>query len=141
MKTGEPVKATPGEQDLLELLKKHLVDGRLRFLSGIDDEAFDLPPSIQQLLSPAVEELSNGGAVVIASAKAELTPQVAGELLGVSRPYVMRLIKQGDLQTHKVGKHHRVPLEELIAYKAKRDQARRKRLDQLARESQALGLR
>ena len=49
----------------------------------------------------------------------ELSPEEASDLLGMSRPMVVRRIKLGDLAARKVGSHHRIRISELLAFKAR----------------------
>jgi len=62
----------------------------------------------------------------------------AADILKVSRPYVLSLVKKGILPCRMVGAHHRIPTVAVIAYK--RDQApRRRSLEALSTETQDLG--
>jgi excisionase family DNA binding protein len=51
----------------------------------------------------------------------ELTTQHAADILGLSRTYVVRLIDQGNLPAHMVGTHRRLRANDVIAYRARRD--------------------
>ena len=54
-------------------------------------------------------------------------------MLGVSRQFLVNLIeKKKAIPFHTVGTHRRIYVKDLLAYKAKRDQSRRKILDDLA---------
>lgn len=55
----------------------------------------------------------------------ELSPAQVAEILGVSRPYVTRLLKSGLLESHMVGSHHRITVPALQAYMANRDAGRK----------------
>ena len=70
----------------------------------------------------------------------ELTTQQAADLLNVSRPHVVKLIKEGKLQAHKVGTHHRIRLDALLAYKRGRDADAHDALTELVADAQELGL-
>ncbi len=50
-----------------------------------------------------------------------------------------RLLEKGEIPFHMVGTHRRMYVRDVIAYKAKRDTARRKTLDDLAKREFAKG--
>jgi excisionase family DNA binding protein len=64
----------------------------------------------------------------------------AAELLNVSRPYVVCLIVKGTLPARMVGNHRRLPLQDVLAYKADSRAKRRQTLRELAALDQELGL-
>lgn len=54
-----------------------------------------------------------------------VSPAKAAELLGVSRPMVVRWINQGILQDQKTGSHHKIPLTSVWELKFSRIEAGR----------------
>lgn len=52
-----------------------------------------------------------------------LSPNEAAELLGVSRPMVVRWLREGVLPDHPVGSHHKLPLDAVLEFKAARSKA------------------
>lgn len=68
-----------------------------------------------------------------------LTTQQAGELLGMSRPYVIRLLDEGVMPYVLVGKHRRIALRDVLAYGQRRAKERRGALDRMAREAYEAG--
>lgn len=80
-----------------------------------------------------------GKTVSVVAEHHELTTQRAANILGVSRPFLVHLLEDGQLPFHRVGSHRRVYLADLLEFKAKRDRARRAAIKRLAREDMAAG--
>jgi excisionase family DNA binding protein len=74
----------------------------------------------------------------LVAADDEVSAQEAADLLKVSRPYLLNLVKKGVMPCRMVGAHHRIPMSAVIAYK--REQApRRRSLEALTADTQDLG--
>jgi excisionase family DNA binding protein len=107
----------------------------------VDDSiVLDLPPLVARLLMDILGETAAGHAVTIIPVEAEVTTQQAAELLNVSRPFVVGLIGKGLLASRMVGNQHRLPLKDVLAYKADNRAKRHKILDEMAAIDQELGL-
>ena len=93
-----------------------------RFLLIGDDEGgqVELPESVYRVLVRAVEALSQGKGITIAPQEPQLTTQQAADLLGVSRPTVIRLINSGDLHAERIDSRRRLALGEVLAYRERR---------------------
>lgn len=92
------------------------------FLAGPDlHEHIELPESVYRVLRQVVEAMSTGKAVTVAPQSTQLTTQQAADLLGVSRPTVVKLIEEGTLPAETPGKRRRlVKLDDLLTYRARR---------------------
>jgi len=112
--------------------------GRAKLI-GPKGEIAVLPPSLHALLKDAVKNLADGHSLVLLPKEKQLTTQQAAELLGMSRPYLIRLLDAGEIPFNLVGKHRRVALRDVLAY-AKRRAARRSALDKMARDAYEAGL-
>ncbi|TWD81143.1 excisionase family DNA binding protein [Kribbella amoyensis] len=100
------------------------------FLVGADEhDQIELPESLHQVLVQAVAALSVGKAVTISPTMPKLTTQQAADLLGVSRPTVVRLTDSGDLPYERVGTRRKILLKDLLAY---REARRRRQYDAIA---------
>jgi excisionase family DNA binding protein len=70
----------------------------------------------------------------------EMTTTQAAELLDVSRPFVIKLIKRKELPCRMVGKHRRIPTDALQVYREKMFRRAKSAADEMAQLSQDLGL-
>ena len=108
-------------------------------LVGTKGEEISIPDSVYQALRQIVYAMSRGQAISIVSQEQELTTQQAADILNVSRPFLIKLLEQGEIPHIKVGTHRRILVQDLITYKQQRDTKRRKLLDELIQESQEMG--
>jgi excisionase family DNA binding protein len=69
----------------------------------------------------------------------EVTTQQAADLLNVSRQYLVRLLDEGRIPFRKTGKHRRLRIEDVLAFKEERDKNRRAGLRELSRLTQDFG--
>ncbi len=105
-------------------------------LVGPDGERLDLPPEVFEILREVVEALAQGLAITIAPHQMVLSTSEAAEILGVSRPTLVRLLESGQIPFEQPGRHRRVRLADMLAY---RERARRQRaaaLDQMVADAE-----
>lgn len=99
-------------------------------LVGVDEhDRIELPRSVHEALTKIVAALHAGKAVTIAPQTMKLTTQQAADLLGVSRPTVVRLITDDTLPAERIGNRHRLLLDDVLAY---REQRRNRQYEALA---------
>jgi excisionase family DNA binding protein len=99
-------------------------------LVGIGEhDRIELPRSVHQALTKVVAALHAGKAVTIAPQTMKLTTQQAADLLGVSRPTVVRLITDRTLPAERIGNRHRLLLDDVLTY---REQRRTRQYEALA---------
>jgi excisionase family DNA binding protein len=87
-----------------------------------------------------LEAMAAGRGVTLIPETAELTTVQAAEILSVSRPFLIKLLEESAIPHRKVGKHRRIRMEDVMAYKAGIDREREAVLDQLVSEAQAQGM-
>jgi excisionase family DNA binding protein len=109
-------------------------------LRSPDGHQLEIPNSIYRVLVAAVAAMARGNAVSIVPVHHELTTQQAAELLGVSRPHLVKLVDAGEIPHHKTGSHRRIYFEDLMRYRDVRDAQRAAALRELTRKSAEYGL-
>jgi excisionase family DNA binding protein len=108
----------------------------LRVRDADQDQPLELPTGAVALLMDILEAMAAGRGVTIIPENAELTTVQAAEILNVSRPFLIKLLEENAIPHRKVGKHRRIRMEDVMAYKARIDRDREAVLDQLVREAQ-----
>ena len=111
-------------------------------VSGAGNEVatLDLPPLVTRLLLDVLKETAAGNAVTLVPVGPEITTQKAADILNVSQTFLIGLIDSGILSAHMVGAHRRLPLREVLAYKADQFAKRERALDDIVAIDQELGL-
>lgn len=87
-----------------------------------------------------LEAMAAGRGVTIIPENAELTTFEAADVLKVSRPYLIKLLDAGAIPFWRVGKHRRIRMEDVMAYRARDDRERDAAMDHLVREAQEQGM-
>lgn len=100
-------------------------------LSGPNGEHLVLPPEVFEVLRDIVEAMANGQAVTIAPVHQRLTTQEAADLLGVSRPTLVKLLEMGQIPFEQPGRHRRVRLADVLSYRERASVERRAALDRM----------
>jgi excisionase family DNA binding protein len=104
-------------------------------LVSADGARIEIPAEIQELLREIVAEMAEGKAVTIAPRDTVLTTQQAADLLGISRPTLVRLLEARKIPFTQPGRHRRVALADLIAYQEGTRAARGEILDAMTAEA------
>jgi len=99
----------------------------------------EIPEPVLDLLLMILKNLQAGKAISIVPEHQQLTTQRAANILGVSRPLLVRLAENGDVPFHMVGSHRRIYLRDLLDYKRRRDAARHEAINDMARTEMDAG--
>lgn len=99
-------------------------------------EPIELPAGAVALLMDILGAMASGQGITLIPEDAELSTAQAANMLNVSRPFLIKLLEEGQIPCRKVGKHRRVRAEDIIRYKSTIDEQREAVLDQLAADAQ-----
>ena len=100
-------------------------DIRANIALNVDGRNVDLPKDVSVIVTTVLESLSKGSRVVISTTPKELRTTAAAEMLGISRPTLLELVREGELPSHKVGAHHRFLLNDVLEYRDKQQEIKR----------------
>ncbi|MBL7685723.1 MAG: helix-turn-helix domain-containing protein [Deltaproteobacteria bacterium] len=95
-----------------------------------------LPKQALHLLKDLLAEMAQGNIVTLVPIHLLLTTQEAANLLNVSRPYLIQLLKEGKIPFTTTGTHRRIRYQDLMAYKHGQGERSRKALDELTAQAQ-----
>ncbi|MFT4588643.1 MAG: excisionase family DNA binding protein [Limisphaerales bacterium] len=119
------------DRELLTKLQE-VINGQERpVLLGREGAHIQFPEAVFHVLTETVRMMASGQSVVLLSENEEFTTQAAANHLGMSRPYLVKLLEAGEIPFHFVGTHRRVYLKDLKEYAQSRDAQRRESLDKL----------
>ena len=133
-----PIATPPADRHAQELYDQ--IQQSHAKLVGPDGNTQDLPASLGDFLAKLTADLRKGQSVAIVQNDAQVTTVEGARMLGVSRQFLIKLIEGREIPHYMVGKHRRIYVRDLLAYKTKRDAHRRRTLDDLARAEAADGL-
>lgn len=114
-------------------------DLTIRITDG-DGQEVELPAAAVELLVHLLVQMAEGNAITLMPIHAELTTQQAADLLGVSRPFLVKELDDRKIPYRKVGTHRRILFKDLMAYKEKMDAQRHEILDELTKQAQELDM-
>lgn len=113
------------EEQLTSIESYHVLASTLETLSSSNPEIeieetgdkIKVPLSALKFLAKILKATSQGKPVSIVPIATEMTTQAAAELIGCSRPHVVKLLDSGKIPSTKVGRHRRVKYEDVQTYR------------------------
>jgi excisionase family DNA binding protein len=123
----------PPDESLDELvgLIQRISDEPGAALVGPDGTRLQLPTAVYDALRLIVLAMERGQAVTIAPHSLRLTTQEAAEILGVSRPTLVKMLDDGLIPFEQPGRHRRVLLRDILEYQENRRATRERALDEI----------
>lgn len=98
---------------------------RYRLVGSRPGDEVEIPEHVYRILSDVVEAMHRKLAITLVPQSMMLTTQQAADLLGVSRPTLVKYLEAGRLPFQKVGTHRRVMLTDLLDFQDRRRHAQR----------------
>jgi excisionase family DNA binding protein len=119
------IEPTVTDHDLITALDSEAPEGKL-VLRGPDGTDIELPDSLATLVRTAAHALAQGNTMLAVPLETRLTPNEAAELLGVSRPFLLRLIEEGAIPAENLpgSRHRHLRLSDVLEFQARRERRR-----------------
>jgi len=135
----KPIRLPSTEQQQVQALEQLLRGGAPALVTPAG-ERIELPGSVFQVLKEAVGFMSHGQAITLVPDNQAVTTQQAADMLGMSRPSLVKLLESGIIAYHRVGNQRRLALRDVREFAKKRDQECLAALDRLSRDAFEAGL-
>lgn len=138
----DPVSPTDsqGIAGLARFIEREAVENVKPRLVGPDNESIELPDEVYEILVRVTSAMRAGNAVSVVPYAMRVSTQQAAEMLGISRPTFIRLLEQNEIPYEQPGRHRRVKLADVLAYRDRTHSSAIDRLDALTAEASANGL-
>jgi len=90
--------------------------------TGEEGSVAPVPNELSEIIAQVVQAVARGHAVTVNAMPKEVTTTAAAQLLGVSRPTLMRKVNAGEIPSHKVGSHTRLWTADVLQEQQARQQ-------------------
>lgn len=99
-----------------------------------------VPIKALKMLGEILKAMSKGNPITIVPQATEVTTQMASEILGCSRPYIVKLLEEGKIDYTKIGKHRRIKYEDVVKYKQRAKEEQKNLLIDIMNSDEESGL-
>ena len=89
-------------------------------------EAGQLPEELRAVVINVLKVIQQGSAITVSSVPREVTTTTAASMLGMSRPTLMKHVRNGRIDAHMVGSHHRLLTDDVLKFQAKLKEEKRR---------------
>ncbi|KAF0848649.1 helix-turn-helix domain-containing protein [Nocardia caishijiensis] len=91
----------------------------------------EMPAGLTALISQVLDLVARGCTVTVGSVPNEVTTTVAARMLDISRPTLVKLIREGRIPAHKVGSHTRLKTADVLSHRDSQRAEQRAAFDDL----------
>lgn len=105
----------------------------------IDGQSIELTPRMAEVLLQVADAMGRGRAVTVAPQDQRLTTQEAADMLGISRPTLVRMLEAGEIPFEKVRRHRRLFLTDVLEFRERQRRAANEALSDMVADAQAMG--
>jgi excisionase family DNA binding protein len=138
--TKEEQTTSMASYDALKETLKHLKDKMPEIEIEETQQKIRIPLRALQLLAKILKVTGQGKPISIVPVATEVTTQVAADMLGCSRPHLIKLLENGKMDFVKVGRHRRIKIEDVISYKKEMKKIQKENIIKLMEADQESGL-
>lgn len=90
-----------------------------------------LPPEINNVIATVLRAIEKNLPISISTLPREITTTTAASMLGITRPTLMKHIRNGRISAHMVGSHHRLLSSEVLAFREELKEQKRRAVFEL----------
>jgi excisionase family DNA binding protein len=91
-------------------------------------------PELRAVLMSLSHCVREDDALVVSGGSETVTPNQAAERLGMSRTHLYKLLDNGEIASHRVGRDRRIRLRDLALFESQRDSDRRELAERFAHQ-------
>jgi len=104
------------------------------------NEKITIPLRALKLLGEILKAMGEGKPISIVPVAMEVTTQKAAEILGCSRPHLVKLLEEGKIEFTKIGKHRRLKFEDIIKFREQMKAEQKKKIIEIMNFDEEIGL-
>jgi len=105
----------------------------------IGEQTIELTSGVAEALLQVVDAIRRGLAVTVVPQDQCLTTQEAADMLGISRPTLVRLLEVDEIPFEKVRRHRRLFLTGVVEFRERQRRAANEALSAMVTDAQAMG--
>jgi excisionase family DNA binding protein len=124
----------------LESILGHINSDEVEIEIEETNDKIKIPLSALKLLGDILKAMAQGNPISIVPVATEVTTQAAAEILGCSRPHLVKLLEDGKISYTKVGKHRRIKIDDVMIYRQQMKIQQKQNIIDIMNSDEELGL-